>query len=68
MASNRTVFHVVPYKDRWQIKRDGVADFEVPTKEEAITKATSDAKLMHPSQVVIHNQDGKISEEHAYGD
>lgn len=68
MASNRTEFHVVPYKERWQVKRDGVAEYEFPTKDEAITKASADARLMHPSQVIIHNADGKIAKEHTYGD
>ena len=66
MANERTSFHVVPYKDRWQVQRDSVAEYEFPTKEEAVTKATADARLMHPSQVVIHNQDGTIGDEHSY--
>lgn len=64
--ADRTVFHVVPYNDRWQVKRDGVADVEYPTKDEALDKARADARLMHPSQVAVHNQDGTISEQNNY--
>lgn len=68
MATNRTQFHVVPYKDRWQIQREDTAVFELPTKAEAVDKAAAEARLAHPSQVIIHNADGKIADERTYDD
>lgn len=66
MVSNRTVFHVVPYNDGWQIKREGRQVFEFPTKQEAIEKGEAEAHLAHPSQLLIHNQDGTIADERTY--
>jgi hypothetical protein len=66
MASNRTQFHVVPYNDSWQIKRNGLPVFEFPTKSDAVDKAAAEARLAHPAQVVIHTSDGQIEEEHTY--
>ena len=66
MVRNRTEFHLVPYNDRWQIKRNGQPVFEIPTKAEAEKKAEAEARLAHPSQLFIHNADGTIADERTY--
>jgi len=67
MATARTEFHVVPYNDRWQVKRDGTAVFELPTKAEAVEKAAAEGRLAPAAQVIIHRADGTIEEQHSYG-
>ena len=72
MASDRTVFHVTPYVNSWKVKTEGAGPYEfeavMDTKEEAERVAKEHARQQMPSQVIIHNQDGKISDESTYGD
>lgn len=72
MASDRTVFHVTPYVNSWKVKTEGAGAYEfeavMDTKEEAVEVAKEHAKAQMPSQVIIHNQDGRISDESTYGD
>jgi hypothetical protein len=72
MATDRTVFHVTPYVNSWKVKAEGAGPYEfeavMDTKEEAERVAKEHARQQVPSQVIIHNQDGKISDESTYGD
>ena len=72
MASDRTVFHVTPYVNSWKVKSEGAGAYEfeavMDTKEAAVAEAKERAKAHQPSQVIIHNKDGKIAEESTYGD
>ena len=72
MASDRTVFHVTPYVNSWKVKTEGAGPYEfeavMDTKEEAERVAKEHARAQVPSQVIVHNQDGKISDEATYGD
>lgn len=45
--------------------RGGVAWFA--TKREAVVDGRSCARSERPSQLMIHNRDGKIQTEHTYG-
>jgi hypothetical protein len=62
MASDRTVLHVTPYVNGWEF--EAVVD----TKEDAVEIAKRHAKERMPSQVIVHNKDGQISDESTYGD
>jgi hypothetical protein len=72
MASDRTVLHVTPYVNGWKVKAEGAGDWEfeavVDTKEDAVEIAKRHAKERMPSQVIVHNKDGQISDESTYGD
>ena len=72
MATDRTVFHVTPYVNSWKVKTEGAGPYEfeavMDTKEEAERVAKEHARQQMPSQVIIHNQDGKIADEATYGD
>ena len=72
MASNRTVFHVTPYVNGWKVKAEGAGEWEfeavVDTKADAEEIAKEQARARQPSQVIVHNKDGKISDESTYGD
>lgn len=68
--SNRTVYHVVPNVNSWEVKQEGAAeaDFLVDNKDNALAHAKELAKQAPLGQVIVHNQDGKIAEEFTYGD
>ena len=71
MASNRTVYHVVPNADqsRWLVTQEN-AEFreEHDTKEQAVEAAKSRARGEEPSQVKVHGFDGNMDYESTYGD
>ena len=72
MASDRTVYHVVPNADqsRWVVSRERDDSFreEFDTKAEAEQAAKSRARGEEPSQVKVHGQDGNMQYESTYGD
>ncbi len=72
MASDRTVYHVLPNADRsrWviSIENDDAFREEYDTKEEAVKAAKSRARRQEPSQVKVHRQDGNMEYESTYGD
>ncbi len=72
MANARTVFHVTPYVNSWKVKTEGAGPYEfeavMDTKEEAERVAREHARAQVPSQVIVHNRDGQISDESTYGD
>jgi uncharacterized protein DUF2188 len=71
MASNRTVYHVVPNAsgERWVVSQEnGEFREEHRTKEEAVNAAKERARSQEPSQVKVHKQDGNMEYESTYGD
>ena len=72
MASDRTVYHVVPNADvsRWVVSKENNDSFreEFDTKEEAVEAAKSRARDEEPAQVKVHKQDGNMEYESTYGD
>lgn len=72
MATDRTVFHVTPYVNSWKVKTEGAGPYEfeavMDTKEEAERVAKEHARAQMPSQVIVHNKDGRIADESTYGD
>ena len=72
MAIDRTVFHVTPYVNSWKVKTEGAGPYEfeavMDTKADAERVAKEHARANPPSQVIVHNQDGKIAHESTYGD
>ena len=72
MASNRTVYHVVPNADqsRWVISMENDASFreEFDTKAEALDAAKARARNQEPSQVKVHKHNGNMDYESTYGD
>jgi hypothetical protein len=72
MASNRTVYHVVPDAGAsgWIVSREGNDGFreQYRTKEEAVSAARDRARGESPSQVKVHRRDGNMDYESTYGD
>lgn len=72
MASNRTVYHVVPNADQsqWLVTQENNDTFrqEFRTKEEAENAAKERARNEAPSQVKVHRLDGNMEYESTYGD
>ena len=68
--TERTVFHVVPDANSWKVRQASSGEYEVlvDDKDNAVAHAKELAKQQEPSQVVVHNRDGKISDEFTYGD
>lgn len=68
----QVVYHVVPRRkdNRWNVKKEGgdkpsaVCD----TKAQAVEAAKGFAQNLPWSKVVIHNKDGKVSQEFNYGE
>ena len=72
MATDRTVYHVVPTADqsRWVVSRENNDSFreEYDTKDEAVRAAKQRARAEEPSQVKVHRADGNMDYESTYGD
>ena len=71
MASNRTVYHVIrnAWADKWVVSREpGDLTEEFYTKGEAEYFARQRARKQQPSQVTVHDADGKVDYESTYGD
>ena len=71
MASNRTVYHVVPDAsgEKWVVSQEGNGSFhqEFRTKDEAVSTAKERARGQEPSQVKVHKSDGNMEYESTYG-
>ena len=67
--ANRTVYHVVPNANSWEVKQENEArpEFLVDDKDHAVAHAKELAKQAPLGQVIVHNQSGKIAEEFTYG-
>lgn len=72
MASDRTVYHVVPNfdKSKWLVTLENDDNFrqEYETKAEAVDAAKSRARGEEPSQVKVHLENGNMEYESTYGD
>jgi hypothetical protein len=72
MATNRTVFHVVPNAsaEQWVVSKERDESFreEYRTKDEAVQAAKERARAHEPSQVKVHKHDGNMEYESTYGD
>jgi hypothetical protein len=72
MASDRTVYHVVPDAsgEQWVVTQENDDSFreEYRTKEEAVDAAKQRARSQEPSQVKVHKHDGNMDYESTYGD
>jgi hypothetical protein len=72
MASNRTVYHVVPNSsgEKWLITQEGNDSTreEFDTKAEAVEGAKQRARKQEPSQVKVHKSDGNMEYESTYGE
>ncbi|MBW3671354.1 MAG: DUF2188 domain-containing protein [Acidobacteria bacterium] len=72
MASDRSVYHVVPNfdKSKWLVTREHDDNFrqEYETKAEAVDAAKSRARGEEPSQVKVHLENGNMEYESTYGD
>jgi hypothetical protein len=72
MASDRTVYHVVPNADRskWLVTRENDKGFreEFETKKSAEEAAKERAREEEPSQVKVHLSNGNMDYESTYGD
>lgn len=68
--AERTTFHVIPDVNSWKVKNEADPKYDalVDDKDRAVELARQYAKENVPSQVIIHNRDGKISDEFTYGD
>ncbi len=55
--------------DSWKFKKEDAqrSSSVHETKKDAQQAAREQAKKDSPSQVIIHKKDGKIQEEHTYG-
>jgi hypothetical protein len=71
MASDRTVYHVVPDSsgEKWIVSEEK-SDYrqEHRTKEEAVSAAKERARGQEPSQVKVHTADGNMEYESTYGE
>ncbi len=66
----RTVFHVATRDGKWVVTREHHPDGEFDsfeTKDEAVTRARSEARKQLPSQVKVHRADGTLENEFTYG-
>ncbi len=70
MASNRTVYHVVPDAsgDKWLVTQEGSDSMRkvFERKAEAVLTAKVCAKKQEPSQVKVHKADGNMEYESTY--
>lgn len=70
-SGEMVIYHVVPRRDDdgWNVKKEGGSrpSAVCDTKEAAIEIAKGFAHNLQSSRVVIHNKDGKISQEFTYG-
>lgn len=72
MATDRTVYHVVPNAsaEAWVVTQENDDTFreEYRTKEEAVAAAKGRAHDREPSQVKVHRHDGNMEYESTYQD
>jgi hypothetical protein len=70
MASDRTVYHVVPNAsgEEWLVTQEnGSLREQHRTKEEAVQAAKERARGQEQSQVKVHTSDGNMEYESTYG-
>lgn len=67
--AKRKRWHILPHEDGWQVKREGAQRATDVTEKQqaAIDVAVRIAKNNKPSQVIIHDRNGRIRDERTYG-
>jgi hypothetical protein len=67
--NDRTIWHVLPHPAGWKLKRrNGERATRVTEKQgEAIKYGIKLAQNNQPSQLVIHDRNGRIRDERTYG-
>lgn len=67
--TKRVVYHILWVNHCWNVRLGGekISVYTTGNKEDAITKGRALCKKQKLSQLVIHNQDGKIGKEYTYG-
>ena len=65
----RAIWHIMPHPQGWQLKRRGGkrATRVTEKKKESIKIGKKIATNNKPSQLVIHDRDGRIRDERTYG-
>ena len=68
--AQRTVFHLTPHVNGWQVKEQGSNEREVlvDNKDRALELAKEQAKSHDLAQVIVHKRDGTIEKEFTYGE
>jgi hypothetical protein len=70
--ADRTVFHVAPNGQEWQLKQakdSGAAHSSLfATKKEAVDEGRRRARRTRPSQLIVHSTHGTIEADHFYED
>ena len=68
--AERNRWHVMTHEDGWQVKRENgqYATAVTSKQQEAINRAVRIARNNKPSQVFIHDRNGRIRDERTYGD
>ena len=67
MTKKGIVFRIVPRSGGgWNVTQDGQTVSNHRKKTTAVQTGCDLAKKKQPSQLVIHNKDGKIQTEHTY--
>lgn len=68
--AQQTVYHVVPSDGEWAVKKEGSSQASrvAATQREAIDHAESFARKQAPSRVVIHGEDGTITDQHSFSE
>lgn len=69
-GKSRTVYHLMPHEDGWQVKKGDKKKPELvrDNKQDARSDARDLAHDHEPSQLVIHRADGTIQTVHTYGE
>lgn len=66
---NRRVFHVLPNRNGWEIRKEGAGTIGIfPSRERAVERAKTEAFRSFYSALKIHRQDYSIEEELLYGE
>ena len=59
----KTRYEVVPQDGGWAVETGGKSTPAFPSKELAISAATTRAKQDAPADVIVHAEDGTVEEE-----
>jgi hypothetical protein len=58
-----TTYEVIPKDDGWAVETEGKSTPAFPSKELAISAATTRAQQDAPAEVIVHAQDGSVEEK-----
>ena len=65
---SRNVYHVVPFEDRWAVRREGASapSAHGDTDDAALQAAVEIVRTLGVGRVVVHGDDGRIAAVHTY--